>query len=105
LLRHALRHFIDHFHTERDHQGKNNVFLFPSDVAKCRQHNRAVCVANASAVYSNTTAVPNEFFDQAGSRTQLAETICRFDLAGRGEELGYVAKSWFAVMSRYLFAR
>jgi Integrase core domain len=28
-LRRALAEFIDHFHSERNHQGKNNVLLFP----------------------------------------------------------------------------
>ena len=41
-LRRALRAFIDHFHTERNHQGKSNVLLFSSDVATRRLHNRAV---------------------------------------------------------------
>src|SRR5438552_14327975 len=41
-IRRALREFIDHFHTERNHQGKSNVLLFPSDVATRRLHSRAV---------------------------------------------------------------
>jgi putative transposase len=28
-LRRALRNFVDHFHVERNHQGKGNVLLFP----------------------------------------------------------------------------
>jgi putative transposase len=41
-LRRALSQFIDHFHTERNHQGKSNVLLFPSDVATFGLDNRAV---------------------------------------------------------------
>jgi hypothetical protein len=41
-LRRALSEFIDHFHPERNHQGKSNVLLFPADVATRRLHNRAV---------------------------------------------------------------
>ena len=41
-LRRALREFIDHFHTERNHQGKSNVLLFPADLATPRPHNGAV---------------------------------------------------------------
>jgi len=41
-LRRALREFIDHFHTERNHQGKSNVLLFPSEAAAHRRHNRPV---------------------------------------------------------------
>ena len=29
-LRRALANFIDHFHSERNHQGKGNILLFPS---------------------------------------------------------------------------
>jgi putative transposase len=28
-LRRALSEYVDHFHTERNHQGKGNVLLFP----------------------------------------------------------------------------
>jgi len=28
-LRHALSNYISHYHTERNHQGKDNVILFP----------------------------------------------------------------------------
>ena len=30
-LRHALTHYVAHFHHERNHQGKGNVLLFPRD--------------------------------------------------------------------------
>jgi putative transposase len=29
-LRHALAHYVGHFHHERNHQGKGNVLLFPA---------------------------------------------------------------------------
>jgi putative transposase len=29
-LRHALGQYVSHFHTERNHQGKDNVILFPA---------------------------------------------------------------------------
>ena len=28
-LRHALSEYVSHFHAERNHQGKDNVILFP----------------------------------------------------------------------------
>ncbi len=28
-LRHALTQYVEHFHHERNHQGKGNVLLFP----------------------------------------------------------------------------
>jgi hypothetical protein len=30
-LRRALTDFIDHFHAERNHQGKGNALLFPTE--------------------------------------------------------------------------
>ena len=35
-LRRALAEFVEHFHTERNHQGKGNVLLFPSNKARDR---------------------------------------------------------------------
>ena len=29
-LRHALTQYVEHFHSERNHQGKGNVLLFPA---------------------------------------------------------------------------
>jgi putative transposase len=29
-LRHALRQYVEHFHAERNHQGKGNVRRFPA---------------------------------------------------------------------------
>jgi hypothetical protein len=29
-LRHVLTHYVEHFHHERNHQGKGNVVLFPT---------------------------------------------------------------------------
>jgi putative transposase len=29
-LRHALTHYVEHFHHERNHQGKDNILLFPT---------------------------------------------------------------------------
>jgi hypothetical protein len=33
-LRRALREYVDHFHAERNHQGKGNVLLFPRVAAR-----------------------------------------------------------------------
>jgi putative transposase len=30
-LRRALNEYVDHYHAERNHQGKGNVLLFPRD--------------------------------------------------------------------------
>jgi putative transposase len=30
-LRRALSEYVEHYHTERNHQGRDNVLLFPGD--------------------------------------------------------------------------
>src|SRR5262245_26546714 len=44
-LRRALREYVEHYHAERNHQGKGNVLLFPGDThvriegpVQCREH-------------------------------------------------------------------
>jgi hypothetical protein len=45
-LRRALTDFIDHFHGERNHQGKGNVLLFPSEkVGQQKPRSRVRCRA------------------------------------------------------------
>lgn len=36
-LRRALSEYIDHFHIERNHQGKGNVLLFPCATGQLRE--------------------------------------------------------------------
>jgi len=36
-LRRALREYVDHFHAERNHQGKGNVLLFPRNTDRGRE--------------------------------------------------------------------
>lgn len=36
-LRRALSNYVDHFHAERNHQGKGNILLFPRAAARQRQ--------------------------------------------------------------------
>jgi hypothetical protein len=43
-LRRALIDFIDHFRAERNHQGKDNILLFPSEqVGQQRPRSRVLC--------------------------------------------------------------
>ena len=43
-LRRALANFIDHFHSERNHQGRGNILLFPSGkVGNHRPRARVCC--------------------------------------------------------------
>ena len=36
-LRRALSEYVDHFHTERNHQGKGNILLFPRNTDRGRE--------------------------------------------------------------------
>jgi hypothetical protein len=42
-LRHVLKEYLAHYHTERPHQGKGNVILFPADRAQKRMEGPIVC--------------------------------------------------------------
>ena len=41
-LRRVLAEFVAHFHQERNHQGKGNILLFPSQEVSRRHYRRAV---------------------------------------------------------------
>jgi putative transposase len=51
-LRRALTQFQEYYHSERNHQGKGNVLLFPhgEELPKSRDHQSSA--ASASAVFS-----------------------------------------------------
>ena len=36
-LRRALSEYVEHYHAERNHQGKSNVLLFPRVTDMCRE--------------------------------------------------------------------
>jgi putative transposase len=36
-LRRALREYVDHFHAERNHQGKGNILLFARNTDRRRE--------------------------------------------------------------------
>jgi len=50
-LRRALTDFIDHFHGEKNHQGKGNVLLLPSDKVGQQKPEAEYTVGSASAGY------------------------------------------------------
>jgi hypothetical protein len=43
LLRRAVSNFLEHFHQERNHQGKRNLLLFPAGTVPCPTPATAVC--------------------------------------------------------------
>jgi hypothetical protein len=50
-LRRALTDFLDHFPGERNHQGKGNVLLFPSEKWASKNPDAEYAVESASAGY------------------------------------------------------
>ena len=42
-LRHVLNEYMDHYHQERNHQGKGNVLLFPSSGQGHKGKGRVQC--------------------------------------------------------------
>ncbi len=42
-LRRVLRKYLTHYHQERNHQGKDNILLFPSSHAPTTCQNQSVC--------------------------------------------------------------
>jgi transposase InsO family protein len=42
-LRHALQEYMDHYHHERNHQGKGNILLFPTSRADERRTGQIHC--------------------------------------------------------------
>jgi len=65
-LRRAIDEFVEHYHTERNHQGKDNLLLFPTKNKMDSGARDRSTAANAEAVCSNTTAAPHEYFDSTG---------------------------------------
>jgi hypothetical protein len=74
-LRKALIQFQEHYHQERNHQGKSNVLLFPAPLLGLSPvGDVASAVENVSAAYSDTTVAPHEYFDQ--TRSLLPTSVC-----------------------------
>mgnify|MGYP006320985505 CR=1 FL=1 len=42
-LRHALHEYVEHYHHERNHQGKENVLLFPTDSQETEREGPIQC--------------------------------------------------------------
>jgi hypothetical protein len=67
-LRRALTAFINHYHQERNHQGKNNVVLFPALLPLSPVGDLASTVESASAAYFGITVAPHEFLGHMGKQ-------------------------------------
>jgi hypothetical protein len=66
-LRGALTQFQEHYHSERNRQGKGNLLLFPHGEKLPKSRDYQSSAASASAVFSSiTTGEPHEFLDPSG---------------------------------------
>ena len=61
-LRHALTHYVAHFHHERNHQGKGNVLLFPIVSQNTERQGQVQCRERLGGLRNTTRARPHEFF-------------------------------------------
>jgi hypothetical protein len=96
-LRRALGEFVEHYHAERNHQGKGNVLLFPSEdeAPWCAPKTRSDA-GNASADCASTTGVPHEFLGPSTTlRTRAGNShVMRwFPLGRRAPRLRLSAES------------
>ena len=66
-LKRALAEFLQHFHAERPHQGKEMCFCSQLKVGS-KQLVRKLCASSGSAACFDTTVVPHDFLDLTGSR-------------------------------------
>ena len=62
-LRRAVTQFIQHYHLERPHQGKDNRLLFPSPGSPPSPHAAPSNVTSASGVCSSPINAQHEYFD------------------------------------------
>jgi putative transposase len=74
-LRRALNEFVEHYHAERNHQGKGNVLLFPRDtdvhrkgLVQCRERLAASCAITIKRQRDRTPKVRSKNFDSANRR-------------------------------------
>src|SRR5262245_9287427 len=61
-LRRVVSNFLEHYHQERNHQGKDNLLLSPSLLCKIAMRHVRSAVESGSVAYSNITAVSHEYF-------------------------------------------
>ena len=67
-LQRLVSNYLEHYHQERHHQGKDNLLLFPARVGRQVREAGSV-VGSGSAAYSNITAAPHEYFYHTGPRS------------------------------------
>jgi putative transposase len=81
-LRRALSEYAEHFHAERNHQGKGNVLLFPRDTdvrrvgpVQCRERLGGPLALLPSRGGVNGGRASDKFFDHTTERTANARLL------------------------------
>ena len=75
-LRTALPAYVDHFHGERNHQGKENLLLFPS--AAIGQIGQVRCRERPGGLLKFSTGQPHEFLDNTRTKSPRKKpSACR----------------------------
>src|ERR1035438_7425971 len=67
-LRQVLSSYVSHFHTERNHQGKDSVILFPAPADRIGEPAEKIRTRERlGGLLNSTTGKPHERFDRTGS--------------------------------------
>ena len=67
-LRRAVSNFLEHFHHERNHQGRANCSYSPQARLHLQLKLPPFAVRSGLVAYSSTTAAPHEFFGHMGDQ-------------------------------------
>ena len=78
-LRRVVTEYLEHYHRERNHQGKGNLLLFPASSRAKLLSGLPYTVESASVDCSGTTAVPHEYFDQTQIRVGVRAVVAHQD--------------------------
>jgi hypothetical protein len=70
-LQRVVSNYLEHYHQERNHQGKENLLLFPARVGDASSRGAIRCRERLGA-YSSITAAPHDYFYHTGSERCLA---------------------------------
>ena len=76
-LRLALKHYVTHFHDERNHQGKGNLLLFRASEKANRVEGPVRCRQRHGGLLRHYIGKPHEFLDPTGKRTEAEDRAKR----------------------------
>ena len=86
-LRLALKHYVTHHHHERNHQGKENLLLFPAVEHTHPPKARFVVGKGSVDCSDTTTGKPHEFFDHTGLASGSCAPTTRFVMASQADNM------------------